>query len=551
MAATGAPTSADACLSIVHSLMCHRQGGESESFSKRAIESLVKKLKEKRDELDSLITAITTNGAHPTKCVTIQRTLDGRLQVAGRKGFPHVIYARIWRWPDLHKNELKQVKYCQYAFDLKADSVCVNPYHYERVVSPGIDLSGLTLHPGSMQGYPKDGEPSGSQGPPPGAAVAGSSSWDMDMDRGSSGGGDWGDSGSNHGPPSASSVPPPNNNVLSPNAVAPPGGNQNQGNQQQQQQQQQQATGGNNNSSTSPAAAATTATAFGQPSGTAASGMGPSPTAAGAMSSPSSRPPQQPQPQQQQQQQQPVGEGSVQQPSISGAHPQAGQQQQQQQQSMAAQQQQQQIPPRQHNGTTAPGAMTSPFQQQNQTVNNSSSSTSTSQQQQQQASSALGSGGLLQTDTSTNNRNNNTSSTNNSSSLSGSATGNSSSSNSLQQANHGNWSATGGTLSYTATQNMGPAGAGNSGPDTGDQGQGQGTTGTTGDWYNSQRHVSAAQDATGPISKSPMPEFWCSIAYFELDTQVRLSSLLLVHFCLLGESVLHSMMLPFNTDPFA
>lgn len=41
----GAPTSADACLSIVHSLMCHRQGGESEGFAKRAIESLVKKLK--------------------------------------------------------------------------------------------------------------------------------------------------------------------------------------------------------------------------------------------------------------------------------------------------------------------------------------------------------------------------------------------------------------------------------------------------------------------------------------------------------------------------
>lgn len=37
------------------------------------------------------------------------------------------------------------MKYCQYAFDLKCDSVCVNPYHYERVVSPGIDLSGLTL----------------------------------------------------------------------------------------------------------------------------------------------------------------------------------------------------------------------------------------------------------------------------------------------------------------------------------------------------------------------------------------------------------------------
>ncbi|XP_054712198.1 mothers against decapentaplegic homolog 4-like isoform X3 [Uloborus diversus] len=150
--AANAPTSADACLSIVHSLMCHRQGGEPEGFSKRAIESLVKKLKEKRDELDSLITAITTNGAHPSRCVTIQRTLDGRLQVAGRKGFPHVIYAKIWRWPDLHKNELKHVKYCKFAFDLKCDSVCVNPYHYERVVSPAIDLSGLTLQtPGENQ----------------------------------------------------------------------------------------------------------------------------------------------------------------------------------------------------------------------------------------------------------------------------------------------------------------------------------------------------------------------------------------------------------------
>ena len=73
--------SIDTCTSIVHSLMCHRQGGESEQFAKRAIESLVKKLKDKRDELESLVTAITTAGARPSKCVTIQRTLDGRLQV--------------------------------------------------------------------------------------------------------------------------------------------------------------------------------------------------------------------------------------------------------------------------------------------------------------------------------------------------------------------------------------------------------------------------------------------------------------------------------------
>lgn len=143
------PTSSDACHSIVHSLMFHRQGGgDDEEYAKKAIESLVKKLKDKPDDLDTLILAITSNGSHPStsKCITIQRTLDGRLQVSQKKGFPHVIYSKLWRWPDLHKNELKHLKFCQYAFELKEDFVCVNPYHYERVVSQGLDLANLTLN---------------------------------------------------------------------------------------------------------------------------------------------------------------------------------------------------------------------------------------------------------------------------------------------------------------------------------------------------------------------------------------------------------------------
>lgn len=139
------PQSTDACTNIVQSLLCH-SCGESD-FSRRAIESLVKKMKEKRDELDALITAITTGGAVQTPCVTLQRTLDGRLQVAGRKGFPHVIYARIWRWPDLTRNELRPTKNCAHAFKHKSDLICVNPYHYDRVVvSPGIDLSSLSIN---------------------------------------------------------------------------------------------------------------------------------------------------------------------------------------------------------------------------------------------------------------------------------------------------------------------------------------------------------------------------------------------------------------------
>ena len=62
-----------------------------------------------------------------------------------------MIYAKIWRWPDLHKNELRRTEDCHFSFDLKVDSVCVNPYHYIRDVSLGVDLAALTLHHAQQQ----------------------------------------------------------------------------------------------------------------------------------------------------------------------------------------------------------------------------------------------------------------------------------------------------------------------------------------------------------------------------------------------------------------
>ncbi|XGW33233.1 hypothetical protein V3C99_017586 [Haemonchus contortus] len=144
------PSASDACATIVAYLMQFNKSSDEE-FSRKAIESLTKKLKDKREELDALIACCGSEGKEADKCVTIARTLDGRLQVAGRKGFPHVVYARVFRWPDLHKNELRHLSICECAFDLKCDSVCVNPYHCERIMNPtlnnlcNLDLTSLKL----------------------------------------------------------------------------------------------------------------------------------------------------------------------------------------------------------------------------------------------------------------------------------------------------------------------------------------------------------------------------------------------------------------------
>ena len=54
---------------------------EDSEWSDKAVKSLVKKLKTKGG-LQELERALETEGREPTGCVTIERSLDGRLQVS-------------------------------------------------------------------------------------------------------------------------------------------------------------------------------------------------------------------------------------------------------------------------------------------------------------------------------------------------------------------------------------------------------------------------------------------------------------------------------------
>ncbi|KAA0198987.1 hypothetical protein HAZT_HAZT008138 [Hyalella azteca] len=118
---------------------------EEEDFDKQAIKSLVKKLK-KPDELEAPQSAPKdrSQANDPSQSNAQSKIEDCRYVVKGKKGYPHVIFSKIFRWPDIKINEkdkLKQAEQagCNFAFNLNGEQVCVNPYHYERVVAPGID----------------------------------------------------------------------------------------------------------------------------------------------------------------------------------------------------------------------------------------------------------------------------------------------------------------------------------------------------------------------------------------------------------------------------
>ena len=54
----------------------------------------------------------------------------------GKKVVPHILCARLFRWTSVCKaEELMHLSECECPFDWQQDKVCINPFHYERVIS--------------------------------------------------------------------------------------------------------------------------------------------------------------------------------------------------------------------------------------------------------------------------------------------------------------------------------------------------------------------------------------------------------------------------------
>ncbi|EDW27584.1 GL20193 [Drosophila persimilis] len=144
---------------VVKRLLALKKGNEDNTvegkWSEKAVKNLVKKIK-KNSQLEELERAISTQNCQ-TRCVTVPRSKPVPPGEHLRKGLPHVIYCRLWRWPDLQsQNELKPLDHCEYAFHLRKDEICINPYHYKKIELSILVPKSLPTPPDSIVDYPLD-----------------------------------------------------------------------------------------------------------------------------------------------------------------------------------------------------------------------------------------------------------------------------------------------------------------------------------------------------------------------------------------------------------
>lgn len=96
---------------------------------------LVKRLGKTADGEENLakLDAALSSADELSACVPMATHPDGRIQLSYRKVLPHLVFCRLWRWPDLvtHR-DLHSVAGCMFPFEPKTKAVCINPYHYRR-----------------------------------------------------------------------------------------------------------------------------------------------------------------------------------------------------------------------------------------------------------------------------------------------------------------------------------------------------------------------------------------------------------------------------------
>ncbi|XP_032994158.1 mothers against decapentaplegic homolog 3-like isoform X1 [Lacerta agilis] len=118
-----------------------------------AVKTLVKKANSTK-QLEELEKAITTQNAG-TKCIIIPRPLLEQMYSCYGNNFPHVLYCRLWRWPDVQSHhDLHSLETCEHAFHKMKSEVCVNPYHFQRVETPQLPQVLAPIQPEGPASYP-------------------------------------------------------------------------------------------------------------------------------------------------------------------------------------------------------------------------------------------------------------------------------------------------------------------------------------------------------------------------------------------------------------
>lgn len=120
----------------------HENSNDTDAL-KSAANVLLKRLKE--PALETLLAAVENKGVSASECVMLPKD---EIRIGGGHGgtvkgqvtaTPRTLCCQLWRWPELNddgEHVLKRLPDCQ-AGDTTAESVCCNPYHWSRLITPG------------------------------------------------------------------------------------------------------------------------------------------------------------------------------------------------------------------------------------------------------------------------------------------------------------------------------------------------------------------------------------------------------------------------------